>query len=480
MRRAPRGRSPRAATARPARARCAARGSAAAAPGRRRTRRTPRPTRCACARRAASSRTRSRGRSPSRPTPGRRRRRRAAGRCGRRCAPRARARRARRSWRRRGSRRGCSPRSRAGARDRCASRRRAHSTSARRSIQISAGCSGSQAWSTATRPSSCEPNAIASTRSERMSRVTSRSACGERRDPLARILLGPAGARVGEVVRDVGRAEQLAALVEQLRAGALRADVDADDQIAAQRLVLRARPAPVDGELERVRQVVLARDEHRAPVRRLVDLDDGQQQRAARDVEPLRDLAVGGVRRDVRDAVVDRQPARGQRLVHRAVGDRRSSSTSMSSARSQSALSTTRRPSAVRTRRRMLTGSPSAMPSATAISGGAGDRLALLVDDAGLEAHRRDHRRHAEVAPEVVVHRAVRDVGARAVAAADEAVLLEQRDRRAHRRARDAEHLRELGLGRQPVARAQLAVDDAVAQLVGELEAQRAAGGRRP
>ena len=155
----------------------------------------------------------------------------------------------------------------------------------------------------------------------------------------------------------------------------------------------------------------------------------------------------------------------------------RSSSTSMSSARSQSALSTTRRPSAVRTRRRMLTGSPSAMPSASAISSRREHALAVLVDDAGLEAHRRDHRGHAEVAPEVVVHRPVRDVGARAAPAPDEAVLLEQRDRRADRGARDAEHLCQVGLRGQPVARAQVAVDDAMAQRVGELEAERAARG---
>ena len=55
-----------------------------------------------------------------------------------------------------------------------------------------------------------------------------------------RVLLGPARARVAQRVRRVGRGDQRPVRLERLRAGALRADVDADDE----RRALSAPPPP--------------------------------------------------------------------------------------------------------------------------------------------------------------------------------------------------------------------------------------------
>ena len=160
---------------------------------------------------------------------------------------------------------------------------------------------------------------------------------------------------------------------------------------AARSALLLASPGPRRSSVnvERVGQVVLARDEHRRrrrPSRSTWSMR--QQQRPARHVEPLGDLAVGVARRQVRDAVVDGQPALGQRRVDRADATG-SSSGARCSTRHQSVTSTTRRPSAVRTRRSTLTGSPSSMPSASATAGGAGSVPELSSTVPGLEPRRR-------------------------------------------------------------------------------------------
>ena len=86
---------------------------------------------------------------------------------------------------------------------------------------------------------------------------------------------------------------------------------------AERSMLLLAGAAAQQRERERVGEVVLARDEHGHAVGGAVDLVDRQQQRAARDAQPLGDLRVGVARRQVRDAVVGRQPARRQRGVDR-------------------------------------------------------------------------------------------------------------------------------------------------------------------
>ena len=106
----------------------------------------------------------------------------------------------------------------------------AHSSPARRSHQISAGRSGVPSARAATSPSSWEPNDSAA-----ISRpaVCSRSRAqrgDQRRRPLLGILLGPARVRIAELVRLVGRRHQRPVELERLGAGALRADVDADDE----------------------------------------------------------------------------------------------------------------------------------------------------------------------------------------------------------------------------------------------------------
>ena len=149
----------------------------------------------------------------------------------------------------------------------------------------------------------------------------------------------------------------------------------------------------------------------------------------------------------------------------------------MWSTRHQSVTSTTRRPSggahaAQHADRRR----PPSTPSASATAAGAASTPALASSVPGSSPVDRDHRRDAEVAPEVVrQRRPVRDVGARAVPAADVALLLEQRDRRPHRGARDRLLPRQLRLGRDPLARPPLAGADPRAQLLGEAVAQRPA-----
>ena len=94
-------------------------------------------------------------------------------------------------------------------------------------------------------------------------RRTSASAWATAPEPLARVLLGPARARVRERVRHVAGRDVRAVGGDRLRARSLRADVDSDDEdpalIAPPRR--RSRPAPVDGDLEGVGEMVLARDQ---------------------------------------------------------------------------------------------------------------------------------------------------------------------------------------------------------------------------
>ena len=126
-----------------------------------------------------------------------------------------------------------------------------------------------------------------------------RPRAAERAEPRARILLGPARPRIQHVVALVGDGQHLALHVDQLRAGALRADVDAEHQVA------HAGAPAVDREVERVGHVVLLRGRQR---RRRPRRSRPAAARAAarpRDAERAGQERVGGHRAQRRDAVVD-------------------------------------------------------------------------------------------------------------------------------------------------------------------------------
>ena len=238
-----------------------------------------------------------------------------------------------------------------------------------------------------------------------------------------------------------------------------------------------ARAAPQEAERERVGDIVLARDEHGDAVGAAIDLVEREQQGPAGDVETAREVAVGVARRQVRDAVVDGQAALRERGVDRALGDL--GQVLGREVLDAAPVASRRRPGARRPCGRgaaQLTGSPSGTPSASATAAGAGTAPELSSTVPGCMPGRPDQRGHAEVAAEVVrQRRAVGDVGPRPVLAADDAVLLEHRDRRAHRRARDRPPPRQLRLGGHAVARPPLTGEDARAQLLREAVAQRPA-----
>src|SRR5437868_14534519 len=102
-----------------------------------------------------------------------------------------------------------------------------------------------------------------------------------------------------------------------LRAGALRADVDSDDQFLLHRgsLASFARSASVDAHLERIREVMFERDEHDFTEDRAVDLEEGEKQRAGGHPKALGGLALGDGGRDRGNAVVDSDPLGVKRVV---------------------------------------------------------------------------------------------------------------------------------------------------------------------
>ncbi len=102
---------------------------------------------------------------------------------------------------------------------------------ARRSIQISAGPSGSPSASAGHHPVELRPERDRPQRPLADLAPDLGQRLRDRAQPLARVLLGPAGVRVGERVGDVARGDVRAVGGDRLRAGALRADVDADDQL---------------------------------------------------------------------------------------------------------------------------------------------------------------------------------------------------------------------------------------------------------
>ena len=225
--------------------------------------------------------------------------------------------------------------------------------------------------------------------------------------------------------------------------------------------------------------MVLARDEHGDPVGGAVDLVDGQQQRAARHVEPARELAVGVVRREPGDAVGDGEIALRERRVDRARGQR--AEHLRREVLDPAPVADVDHPAPVRRAHAAQAAHGLALRQPERLGDGArrGHGARGLLHAARLHPGRADQGRDAEVAPEVVrQRRPVRHVGARAVPARDEAVLLEHRDGRPHRGARDRPPPGQLRLGRDPVARPPLARGDPRPQLVGEAVAQRAA--RRP
>ena len=188
---------------------------------------------------------------------------------------------------------------------------------ARRSIQIIAGRSGSPAAVAATRPSSCEPNDSAPTRAPSTAGAP-RPAPAPAAPSHARGSCSAQPGRGYESVCARRRRDQLAVRVDRLRAGALRADVDAEHERRGHSAPPSlARPAAVDRELESVGQVVLLRDEHAVPVGRAVELEERQQQLPRGDAQALGDR-VGGGRRD-------RRRRRGGRAGRARPAPRRSS-----------------------------------------------------------------------------------------------------------------------------------------------------------
>ena len=117
-------------------------------------------------------------------------------------------------------------------------------------------------------------------------------------------------------------------------------------------------------------------------------------------------------------------------------------------------MSTTRLPLAVRTRRSTLIGVPEGDLRARRRPRRARVRWSRgPADRAGLKTGGGDHGRDAEVAAEVVAQqRLVGHVGARAVLAPQQSLLLQERDRRADRGARDAQAPGQLGLAGESVA----------------------------
>src|SRR2546421_2023172 len=83
------------------------------------------------------------------------------------------------------------------------------------------------------------------------------------------------------------------------------------------------RPATDDREVERVREVILVRQEDRLVLIRVVDLPKIEEEIAQLDSEPLSERAIRAHRLEVRDAVLDRDPELVlEHVVDRACGQR--------------------------------------------------------------------------------------------------------------------------------------------------------------
>ena len=173
----------------------------------------------------------------------------------------------------------------------------------------------------------------------------------------------------------------------------------------------------------------------------VVDLPQLEQRRALRDAERVGQERVGGDRPQRGDAVVD-GGAEGR--VQRLAVDRRAGPDVVDGVHDRPAVGRAHAPD-----RR----APRSTPSASATQGGAGSSATARVARAGRLAEGRDHVGHAGVALQVVAQqRPARDVGAGAVDAPHEALVLERAQRIAQRRARDAELPGQLRLRRQPLA----------------------------
>ena len=192
-----------------------------------------------------------------------------------------------------------------------------HSSPARRSHQISAGCSGVAVGAGGDEPVELRAERQRGDLAPAGRRAQPRQRGDERRRPLPGVLLGPAGVRVAERVRLVARRDQRPVGLERLRAGALRADVDADDERRAQ---CSSSPGPRRRSVNvKASARWCSRETSTATpsaVRSTWSIVSSSVPRGTSSRRATSPSAL--LRRQLRDAVVDGQAALGERGVDRA------------------------------------------------------------------------------------------------------------------------------------------------------------------